>query len=125
MRDLRKLNSMIQKEPHPLLKINYIIWKMSGFTYATCLDLNHGYYYFKLDRQSLRMCEVVLSWETYCYRHLAQGLMISSDIFQQRISSIFSRLDDVIVYVDNIFLYTKSSFTHHVHRFAVVLQVLK
>ena len=39
-------------------------------------------------------------------------------------SYVFSGFDDIIVYIDNIILYTKSSFSHHVQRLAVVLQVL-
>jgi hypothetical protein len=42
--DLRQLNkSLIRKLGH-LPFIDEIIWKIQGFTFATCLDLNRGYY---------------------------------------------------------------------------------
>ena len=55
---------------------------------------------------------------------LPQGLMVSSDIFQQRMSATFENFDDVIVYVDNIILYTKLSFEHHVNRLTAVFEQL-
>ena len=70
------------------------------------------------------MCGIVLPWGTYCYGRLPQGLMISSDIFQRRMSSIFSEFDDIIVYNDNIILYTKGFSEHHVQRLCVVLEEL-
>ncbi|MGH7974554.1 MAG: hypothetical protein ACREBR_03425, partial [bacterium] len=36
--DFRVLNKMTEREPHPIPKINDIIQRMEGFTYATCLD---------------------------------------------------------------------------------------
>ena len=45
-------------------------------------------------------------------------------MFQQRTSFIFQNFDDVIVYINNIILYTKSTFTYHVNRLGVVLEQL-
>ena len=40
-------------------------------------------------------------------------------------SKIFSDFDDIIVYIDNIILYTKSTFEHHVRRISAVLSQLQ
>ena len=123
--DLRKLNTVLQREPFPLPVVDEVIWKMNGFTYATCLDINRGYYHFELDEASSKLCGIVLPWGTYCYKRLPQGLMVSSDIFQRRMSPIFEEFEDVIVYVDNIILYTKSEFNQHVKRLETVLKLLR
>jgi hypothetical protein len=123
--DLRKLSSSLQRKPFPLPNIDDVIWKMSGFTYATCLDLNRGYYHFELDEYSSRLCGIVLPWGTYCYNRLPQGLMVSSDIFQQQMASIFANFNDVIVYIDNIILYTKDSFQDHLNRLTTILELLR
>ena len=44
--DLRKLNAILERQLFPLPIVNDGIWKMNGFTFATCLDLNCGYYHF-------------------------------------------------------------------------------
>ena len=123
--DLRKLNASLERQPFPLPIIDDVIWKMSGYTFATCLDLNRGYYHIVLDEESSKLCGIILPWGIYCYKRLPQGLMVSSDIFQRKMSSIFQNFDDIIVYIDNIILYTKSTFSHHVRRLGAVLEQLK
>ena len=102
-----------------------VIRKMNGFTFATCLDLNRGYYHFVLDDESSKLCGIVMPWGTDCYKRLTQGLMVSSDIFQRKVSEVFGSFEDIIVYIDNIILLTKSSFDHHVKRLSAVLEQLK
>eukprot|EP00957_Ditylum_brightwellii_P063117 4791236-Ditylum_brightwellii.AAC.1 len=60
--NLRKLNESILRNPYPLPNTHDIVWKMQGFTYATCLDLNWGYYHFALDTFAQRLCAIVLPW---------------------------------------------------------------
>lgn len=123
--DLRKLNACLVRHPFPLPIIEEVIWKINGFTFASCLDLNRGYYHFPLDEKSKKICGIVLPWGRYEYARLPQGLMPSSDIFQSRMVQIFEYHDDVIIYIDNIILYTKSTFEHHVSRLRSILDVLK
>ena len=97
---------------------------MNGFSFATCLDINRGYYHFVLDEESRKLCGIILPWGRYAYARLPQGLMPSSDIFQRRMMELFSAFSDVIVYIDNILLFTKGTFEHHLQRLEAVLEVL-
>ena len=47
--DLRQLNKCLVRKPVHLPLIDEVIWKVQGFTFATCLDLNRGYYHFELE----------------------------------------------------------------------------
>eukprot|EP00957_Ditylum_brightwellii_P113834 8678889-Ditylum_brightwellii.AAC.1 len=120
--DLRKLNEAILCSLYPLPNIDDVIWKMQGFTYATCLDLNQGYYHFAFDNFAQRLCSIILPWGKYHYKRLPQGLMVPSDIFQEHMDKVFEIFEDVLVYIDNIILYTKSTFDHHVKRLQAVLE---
>ena len=40
---------------------------MEGFTYATVLDLNMGYYTVRLDPDSQKICSIILPWGKYSY----------------------------------------------------------
>ena len=42
--DFREVNKRIVRTPYPIPKIATILQEMEGFTYATSLDLNMGYY---------------------------------------------------------------------------------
>ncbi len=47
--DFRELNKRIVRRPFPIPKISTTLQELEGFTYATALDLNMGYYTIKLD----------------------------------------------------------------------------
>jgi hypothetical protein len=122
--DLRKLNQCIERNPYPLPLIDETLWKIQGFTYASCFDLNRGYYHFPLDEYFQRLCGLVLPWGHYVYKRLPQGLMVSSDIFQRRMVDLFGHMEDIIVYIDNIILFTKQSFHHHATRIKLIMEIL-
>jgi hypothetical protein len=47
--DFRELNKQIIRIPHPIPKISTTLQELEGFTYATTLDLNMGYFTIRLD----------------------------------------------------------------------------
>ena len=49
--DFRQLSKKIVRKPYPLPKILDLMQTLQGFTYATTLDLNMGYYTIKLDKK--------------------------------------------------------------------------
>jgi hypothetical protein len=40
-----------------------MIRSMVGFTFASALDLNMGYYHIKLDADDQKLCTIVFPWE--------------------------------------------------------------
>ena len=47
--DFRELNKRLIRKPFPLPKIMVVLQELEGFTFATALDLNMGYYTIRLD----------------------------------------------------------------------------
>jgi hypothetical protein len=39
-----------------------MIRSMEGFTFASALDLNMGYYHIKLDADAQKLCTIVFPW---------------------------------------------------------------
>jgi hypothetical protein len=70
---------------------------MEGFTYATALDLNMGYYHIRLDAASKKLCTLVFPWGKYDMQCLPMGLCNSPDIFQEKMSELMDGLDYVRV----------------------------
>jgi hypothetical protein len=56
-----------------------MIRSMEGFTFASALDLNMGYYHIKLDDDAQKLCTIVFPWkmEKYKYKRLPMGIKIS------------------------------------------------
>jgi hypothetical protein len=80
--DFRKLNSLLKRHPFPIPKIGDMIRSMEGFTFATALDLNMGYYHIKLDADAQKLCTIIFPWGKYKYKRLPMGIKIAPDVFK-------------------------------------------
>jgi hypothetical protein len=69
-----------------------ILQELEGFTYATALDLNMGYYTISLDPTASEMCTIIFPWEKYSYKTLPMGIGGSADIFQAHIMELMASL---------------------------------
>ena len=49
--------------PYPIPKIQDMLLKLEGFTYATSLDLNMGYYHIELHPESKKLCTLLFLGE--------------------------------------------------------------
>jgi hypothetical protein len=60
-----ELNKRIVRRPYPIPKISTMLQKLEGFTYATALDLNMGYYSIRLDPRAVEMLTIIFPWGKY------------------------------------------------------------
>ena len=124
--DFRQLNKALIRKPFPIPNIQDILQKLGGFTYATALDLNMGYYNIRLDPESSSLCTLVLPWGKYKYLRLPMGIKNSPDIFQQKISDLMEGLEDFIrAYLDDILIITKGTYQDHLDKVTEVLNRLQ
>ena len=122
--DFRQLNKAMVRRPFPLPKVSDMLQQMEGFTYASAIDLNMGYYHLKLDLETMKICAIVFPWGIYKYKRLPMGVACSPDIFQSKMSSLFAELDYVQAYIDDLLCLSKGTFEDHLHKLDVVLQKL-
>ncbi len=79
--DFREVNKQVTRTPFPIPKISSVLQEMEGFTYATVLDLNMGYYTIWLDPDAQKIRTVIIPWGKYSYQHLTIGMAGLPDIF--------------------------------------------
>ena len=125
MSDFREVNKRIVKTPYPLPKISSTLQEMEGFTYATQLDLNMGYYTIRLDGDAQKICTIILPWGKYSYMRLPMGMVGSPNIFQEKMSSMIEKLEFVRVYIDNLLTITNSTYEDHLDKLRQVLTQLR
>ncbi len=91
--DFRDLNKCIVRKPYPIPKISTTLQELEGFTYATTLDLNMGYYTIRLDPTAAKMCTIIFPWGKYSYQRLPMGFAGSADIFQAKMGNLMATLE--------------------------------
>jgi transposase InsO family protein len=105
-------------------KIPEIFRGMEKFQYATTLDLNMGYYSMPLSEKSKQLCTTVLPWGLYRYNALPMGIKPAADIFQERMSHLFSDLRQVVAYMDDLKALGFKDFDDHLTLIKEVLRRL-
>ncbi len=93
--DFRELKKRIVRKPYPIPKISTKLQEMKGFSYATALDLNMGYYTIRLDPKASEMCTIVFPWGKYSYKRLPMGFGGSAYIFQPQMMDLMASLEYV------------------------------
>jgi hypothetical protein len=93
--DFRELNKRIVRGPYPIPKISTTLQELEGFTYATALDLNMGYYTIRLDPMAVEMCTIIFLFGKYSYLRLRMGMSGSADIFQAEMMDLMETLEYV------------------------------
>jgi hypothetical protein len=92
-----------------------MLQELEGFTYATALDLNMGYYTIRLDLTASKMCTIIFPWGRYSYKRLPMGFGGSADIFQAQILDLMASLKFAPVYMDDLLIITRQTLDKHFH----------
>jgi hypothetical protein len=119
--DVGELNKRIVKKPYPIPKISTILQELEGFTYATALDLNMGYYTIRLDSTASETCTIIFPWVKYSYKRLPMGFGGSADIFQAQIMDLMASLEFVQAYMDDLLIVTRRTLDKHLQNMEKVL----
>jgi len=123
--DFRELNKRLVRKPFPIPKISTVLHELEGFTYATALDLNMGYYTIRLDPDASRYCTIIFPWGKYSYKRLPMGVAGSPDIFQAKMLELMMTLEFVRAYIDDLLVITKASLEDHLAKLRLVLISLR
>ena len=111
--DFRKLNTKLKRKPYPLPRISDTLQNLDGFTYASSLDLNMGYYHIELSQEASDMCTIVTEWGKFRYRRLPMGVAGSPDIFQAKINELLGDIAEIKAYLDDVLAIGKGTFDEH------------
>ncbi len=84
-----------------------VLQELEGFTYATALDLNMGYYTIRLDSTASKMCTIILPRGKYSCKRLPRGFGGSANIFQAQIMDLMASLEFVQGYMDDLLIITR------------------
>jgi hypothetical protein len=124
--DYRMLNKITIKNRYPLPRIDELLDRLHGAKHFTKLDLQSGYHQVLVKEEDVHKTAFSTRYGHYEYTVMPFGLCNAPSTFQRLMHDIFRPLldDCVVVYLDDILVYSKTPEDHveHVRR---VLQLLR
>ena len=85
------------------------------------IDIKKRYWHKEFDYQSSLLCTFNMPFKRYRFKRLPFGLIISHDIFQQNLDTVFSRIKNIMGIIDDILVTGSTEEDHDI----VMTKVLK
>ncbi len=114
--DFWEVNKRLVRTPYPIPKISTVLQEIEGFSYATALDLNMGYYTIRLDRDASKIYTIIFPWRKYSYKRLPMSIAGSPDIFQGKMLELMKTLEYVRAYLNDLLCISKLSLEDHLEK---------
>jgi hypothetical protein len=124
--DYRPLNKVTIKNKYPLPRINILFDQLAGAKVFSKIDLRSGYHQIKIRPEDILKTAFTTRYGLYEYLVMSFGLTNAPSYFMYLMNSVFIlELDKfVVVFIDNILVYSKSE-EDHVEHLRVVLTRLR
>jgi hypothetical protein len=109
--DFRLLNKYLRRSPYYVPKIREILLRLGKAKCMTTLDANMGYF----ARQSRAATAFCLPFGKFQFKRLPMGISTAPDEYQSCMERILGDLDFVIVYLDDILVFSENPVEHLEH----------
>lgn len=116
--DYREVNTRSKSQAYPMQRIDDLIERMGGKGYFTSIDLKAGYWQVELEDRAREVTAFVTPWGHYEFLVMPFGLRNASASFQKMMNEVLEQEvaeGFVVVYIDDILIFTPSWNGHLVH----------
>ena len=125
--DFRGVNKLVQKDLHPLPRMEDVFEQVSSSQpkYFSSLDLQSGYFQLNLDNESRKYTAFCTPQHSLRFTRVPQDLCISGQRFQRVMNKVFQGMINkfIVVYLDDILIYS-SSLQEHLDHLRMVFERL-
>ena len=116
--DYRAVNNLTRKDKYPLPRIDDLLDKLQGSKFFTSFDLLSGYHQVRLHESDVPKTAFRTPLGSFEFLVLPFGLTNAPSTFQRLMNSVFHdfiREGFVVVYLDDLLVYSKSREQHLEH----------
>src|SRR4051812_27879909 len=123
--DYRPLNLATIRNKYPLPRINDIYDQLAGSSVFSKMDLRLGYHQIKIRNEDIHKTTFTTRYGLYEYTVMSFGLTNAPATLSRLMNSIFMEYLDkfVVIYLDDILIYTNSEEEHAVHLRLVLMKL--
>jgi hypothetical protein len=124
--EFRKLNKVTMKNKYPLSRIDDLFDQLRGVHIFSNIDLRSGYHQVRIKEEEISKIAFRTRYVHYKFTVVPFGLSNAPTVFMCLMNGVFRNYLDkfVIVFLDDILIYSKSEEEHKKH-LRMVLQVLR
>jgi hypothetical protein len=122
--DFKNLNKSSRKDNYPRTKMEHILQRVTGASKISMIDGFSGYNQISILSEDREKTAFTTPWGTFMYAKMPFGLMNAGATFQRAMDIAFIREKDqfVVIYLDDITIFSKSDKEHCCHLRKVFLK---
>ena len=113
--DPKDLNKAIMRCHYKTPTMEELLHKLSGAKFFSKLDAKNGYWSVKLNRESQLLTTFNSSFGRYGFQRMPFGVVMSQDVFKQRMDMITGECTGALVLIDNIIIHGKTKEEHNLN----------
>ncbi|XP_030839510.1 uncharacterized protein LOC763830 [Strongylocentrotus purpuratus] len=110
--DYRKVNAVTKPDSFPLPRIEDCIDQVGSAKFITKLDLMKGYWQVPLSRRAKEVSAFVTPQGLFQCRVMPFGMRNAPATFQRLMTDVIAGLDNVVVYIDDILVFSDTWSDH-------------
>ncbi len=124
--DYRKINAITTTDAHPLPRIEELLEQFSESKWFSSIDLASGYHQIKMKESDIEKTAFTCCFGLYEYVVMPFGLKNAPPTFQRMMNELFMDYlyDWMVVYIDDILIYSKT-FEEHMEHLKIVFDILR
>lgn len=124
--DYRELNKLTVKNRYPLPRIDDLFDQLQGSCFYSKIDLRSGYHQLRVREEDIPKTEFRTRYGHYEFQVMPFGLNNAPAVFMDLMNRVCKPYLDkyVIVFIDDILIYSKSKGEHEEH-LGTILELLK
>jgi hypothetical protein len=125
--DFRNLNRSSKKDNYPLPKMEHILQRVTGASRMSMIDGFSGYNQISVLPEDREKTTFTTPWGTFMYAKMPFGLMNAGETFQRAMDIAFIGEKDkfVVIYLDDVTVFSSSDVEHCEHLKRVFLKCRK